>query len=94
MKHLLLASCVFILALLSCKPSEKESTENVSDSTQTTASIEQKKIVIDEDSCFDQKMEKWYQAFNEYQDKGDDMQTADKKAFAIAEADYNACVGK
>lgn len=45
----------------------------------------------DAQNCFDLKMEKWYEAFNQYQDKGFDMKMADQKAVADAEKFFEEC---
>jgi hypothetical protein len=42
--------------------------------------------------CFDLKMETWYAAFHNYQAAGYDMETADRKAVAVADEKYNACL--
>jgi hypothetical protein len=41
--------------------------------------------------CFDQKMDKWFQAFNEYQNQGYDMTTADKLSVNEANIMYQNC---
>src|SRR5436190_19990047 len=42
--------------------------------------------------CFDAKMEKWFAAFNDYQQQGLKMNEADKKASEDADRVYNECL--
>ena len=48
--------------------------------------------LADAQDCFDLKMETWYTAFHDYQAAGYDMETADRKAVAVADEKYNACI--
>jgi hypothetical protein len=41
--------------------------------------------------CFDLQMEAWFVAFNEYQDKGYDMKSADQMALRASASQYQSC---
>lgn len=85
----ILLSMVMMALAVACT-SEKEkkaSSETVQPSAYAVAST----AVPATTDCFDLKMEKWYEAFNRYQDQGYDMKTADQKAVQDSEKEYKSC---
>jgi hypothetical protein len=76
-----------ILCLSSCAPGEQE-----------MKGTEQSKLMASEQSneqhedCFDNRMEIWFDSFNDYQAQGLSMQEADRKASEFADKAYNDCL--
>jgi hypothetical protein len=82
---LFFSACLSDETGLSADPGETLSTAPAGTQSVTTA-------LADVQDCFDLKMETWYAAFHTYQAAGYDMETADRKAVAMADEKYNACL--
>jgi len=75
----------FLLFSVSC------SSVDMANDKETTAQLVSSQE--DHNICFETKMEKWYLAFNYYQNKGYDIDEADRKATAAANEAFRACQG-
>jgi hypothetical protein len=57
-----------------------------------TTAVNSDNSKVKDAACYDAKMEKWFIAFNDYQQQGLKMGEADKKAYADADRLYNNCL--
>jgi hypothetical protein len=72
-----------VIAMASCNES---TSKNTTDAFGESAQVSQ--------TCFDRKMEQWYQSFQEYQSVGYDMTTADEKAVSDALLACESCMAQ
>lgn len=79
LKKITLATLI-TMTMFSCSTSRVEEIEKASPPPTTLASNQEQKTSPEQTNDLDDKMNLWFIAFNYYQDKGYDMETADKMA--------------
>jgi|SRR4051812_10184187 hypothetical protein len=83
---------VFLIFIMTANCSLEENNRNEQKSEPATVAVKNGDAKAKDAACYDAKMEKWFTAFNYYQQQGLKMKEADKKANEDADRMYNDCV--
>jgi len=85
---LMYAAVLFIAA--SCNSTEKSNAEpnTVSDEKLTLSTV------MEDEACFDEKMDRWFVKFNQLQEEGYTMDDANKEAVSTVASEFKACSAK
>jgi hypothetical protein len=79
----ILISLAVLCCMSSCNTNQKLKNEKTSPGVLVST--------LKVDNCFDEKMERWFIAFNQYQDEGLSMDDANVKAVTTAASEFVVC---
>lgn len=88
-KTILMYAAVFFIAA-SCDSGEKSNSETitVSDEKITLSTV------LEDEACFDEKMDRWFMKFNQLQEEGYTMDDANKEAVTTVASEFKTCSTK
>ncbi|MBT1702213.1 hypothetical protein [Chryseosolibacter indicus] len=90
MKLTNIATLLFMLCVIvACNTTSKTEAEKPTEGKK--ASMEG---ILKDGSCFEQRMEKWFITFNQFQNEGFDMIAANEKAIGAVESEFKICMAK
>ena len=84
-------SLALVCFVASCNMADESKTEKTFSTVSETVSMTS---ILQNDDCFDKKMESWFIKFNQLQDKGYTMEDANKEAIAAVVKEFKTCQGK
>lgn len=88
---IILISLTLLCFVAGCNMAEESKTETTFSTVSETITMTS---ILDDDDCFDKKIESWFTKFNQLQNDGYSMEDANREAIAAVAEEFKNCDGK